>query len=297
MGDLFSGVIPFVYAARHKSFRRAAEQIGVSPAAVSKAVQRLEDELGVVLLNRTTRRVRLSREGELYLARCEEAMAQMQAGRDLLAEAQRAPVGELSVSLPPVLGPLLVARLPRFTERYPDLRLHLRVSDRISRLVDDGVDVALRMGALDDSTLVARRVLSPRWVTLAAPAYLARHGTPGRPEDLAEHACIRFRAPWGREVAWSFRGERGAEPIALAAAGPIDIDSGPLLLDAAAAGLGICQVLDFMAAAQLESGRLVEILGAYASPGPAIHALCLPAQRSAPRVRALMDFLARLAAR
>jgi LysR family transcriptional regulator for bpeEF and oprC len=289
MRDPFAGIVAFVQTARDRSFRRAAERLGVTPAAVSKAIQRLEEDLGVQLFHRTTRRVSLSPEGEIFLARCQEAVAQVRAGRELIAMAQRDPAGELTVSLPFILGRMLVARLPRFLGRYPALKLHLRLSDRLSRLVEEGVDVAIRMGELDDSALVARRLMHTRWVTVASPTYLARHGTPARPRDLAGHNCIKFRSPRGTEVEWSFADTRGHGKVKTS--GNLDLDQGELLLEAAASGLGICQALHFMVEDYVRAGKLVEILREHAAPGPSIHALCLPGQRSSPRVRAFIDFL------
>lgn len=289
MRDPFAGVLAFVQTARDRSFRRAAEHLGVTPAAISKAIQRLEEELGVQLFHRTTRRVSLSPEGELFLGRCQEAVAQVHAGRELIAMARRDPAGELTVSLPFILGRVLVARLPRFLGRYPALALHLRLSDRLSRLVDDGVDVAIRMGELDDSSLVARRLMDTRWVTVASPAYLARHGTPTRTRELAGHNCIKFRSPRGTAVEWSFADTRADDRVKTS--GNLDLDQGELLLEAAASGLGICQALHFMVESYVRAGTLVEILPEHATPGPTIHALCLPGQRSSPRVRVFIDFL------
>ena len=295
MKDLFAGIVPFVYTAQERSFRRAAERLGITPAAVSKAIHRLEDEIGVQLLNRTTRRVGLSPEGELFLARCQEAMAQVRAGRERLSMAQRDPQGELWVSLPFILGRVMVARLPRFLGRYPALKVHLHLTDRYSRLVDENIDVAIRVGESDDSTLVGRSLMQTRWVTVAAPAYLARHGTPRRPRDLERHNCVKFRSPRGVEVEWTFAadGAAGASPEAarIKTAGNLDMDQGELLLEAAAAGVGICQALDFMVEDAIRAGRLVEVLHDFAAEGPRIHALCLPGQRTSPRIRAFLDFL------
>lgn len=287
MNDLFAGILPFVEAARARSLRRAADKLGVSPAAVSKAIRRLEDDLGVQLLNRTTRRVNLSPEGALFLARCEEAIAQLRAGRQQLEMSRHDPAGELTVSASFILGPLLVARLPRFLGRYPKLELHLRLSDQYSELIDEGVDVALRVGELEDSALVSRRLLESRWVTVAAPAYLARAGTPAQPEALLAHNCLRFRSPRGQLVDWRFAGGRG-----LAVAGNLTLDQGELLLQAAAQGAGVFQALDFMVGEYLRDGRLVEVLAEYACPGPPVQAVYLQGQRASPRVRALVDFLA-----
>lgn len=291
VSDPFDGLLPFVHTARARSFRVAAEQLGVTPAAVSKAVKRLEASLGVTLLHRTTRTVSLSEDGARYLAHCEHALAHVQAARDELEAARSVPSGELTVTLSHVLGPFLVARLPRLRARYPALRLDLRLTDRRSRLVDDRIDVALRVGPLTDSALVARKLLSPRWTTVAAPDYLARHGTPDDPEALAGHACLRFRGPRGKTIAWTFAGEDG-RLRSVAVPGTLDLDQGPLLVDAATAALGIAQVFDFMAREPLRQGRLVAVLEDFAAPGPEVFALVLPARRRAPKVRAFLDFAA-----
>lgn len=291
MADLFDGIVPFVHAARARNFRVAAEQLGVTPAAISKAIKRLEAELGATLLHRTTRTVSLSAEGARFLARCEDAIAHVQAGRDQLAAAQTVPRGELTVSLSYVLGPTLMARLPRFVARYPELVLDLRVTDRRVRLVEDRVDVALRVGTLPDSSMVARKLLQPRWVTVAAPGYLARQGTPTTPEALREHACLRFRSPRGKAVPWTFLDAPGGTPCTLEVPGRVDVDQGELIVTAAEAGVGVAQVFDFMAAEPLREGRLVEVLRERAAPGPPVHALVLRGQQGTPKVRAFLDFV------
>lgn len=291
MLHLFDGIVPFVYAARARSFRAAADQLGVTPAAVSKAVKRLEAQLGAQLLHRTTRRVNLSEEGAQFLARCEDAIAHVQAGRDGVAAALRAPRGDLVVSLSYVLGRPLVDALPRFLARYPALRVELRLTDRRSRLVDERIDVALRVGPLSDSTLVARRVLEPRWVTVAAPDYLARQGTPTAPQQLVEHDCIRFRSPRGKAVPWTFLDDPAGQPRSFDVPGRVDLDQGELIVAAAAAGAGVAQVFDFMAAPLLRDGRLLEVLGDRAAPGPPVSALVLAGRRRAPKVRAFLDFV------
>ena len=291
MTDLFDGLVHFVHAAEERSFRRAAERLGVTPAAVSKAVLRLEEKIGARLLERTTRQVRLTDEGALYLARCREAIAQVEAGRDAIGRAQRVPRGPLTVSLPFVLGRALVRRLPRFTALYPGVELHLRLGDRRIRLVEEEVDVAIRVGDVQDESLVARRLMSTRWVTVGAPAYLARHVAPQHPGELAAHACLRFRLPRGKAVPWHFAGPAGA-PLAVDVRGPMETDQGELLVEGALAGLGLAQVFDFMLTDHLRSGRLLEVLADHAAAGPAIHAVYLPSQRSNRKIRAFVDFLA-----
>ncbi len=288
--DLFAGVMPFIHTAEEHSFGRAAARLGVSTAAVSKAIARLEASLGVALLERSSRRVSLTAAGELYLARCREAVEQLRAGRELVATAHRAVEGVLRVSISPVFGTLLVGELTRLAARHPQLSFELRVTDERSRLLEDDVDVAVRMGPLESSALVARALRTPRWVTAAAPSYLARRGVPRRPEDLREHAGLVFLGPRGKPQPWSFRQPGGARlsdtPPAL-----LRLDKGDLLVDAAMAGLGVCQVLDFMTSAPLADGRLVEVLAEYATDGPVVHALCLPRRHRTAKVRAFLALL------
>jgi DNA-binding transcriptional LysR family regulator len=289
--SLFDGLLPFYYVAEMRSFRRAAERLSVSPAAVSKAVSKLEEELGVRLLHRTTRRVALSDEGELFFARVKEAVTQVRAGRELVAGAQRAPRGELVVSAPFVLGRYLAARLPAFCRRYPTVRVLLRFSDRLSRLVDERVDVALRVGDVGAPTLVARSLMAPRWCTAASPAYLARRHRPEHPGELARHDCLRFRSTRGKPVDWQFLDAPSGTPRTWPVQGPVEVDQGELLVELAAQGVGIVQAFDFMLADDLAAGRLVEVLGEYAVSGPTIHAVFLPEKRRNPKVRAFVDYL------
>ena len=289
--DLFTGVLPFLHVAEERSFRKAAERLGVTVAAVSKAVRRLEEELGARLLERTSRQVALTSEGAAFLERAREAVAQMRAARETVAQAHRAPRGPLTVSLPFILGPVLLPRLARLQARHPQLTLHVRMSDRLSRLVEEQVDVAIRLGGLEDSSLVARRLLHTRWMTLAAPTYLARHGTPENPTDLERHACLKFVDPKGLTREWRFRQTPGGAEAVVRTRAAIDVDHGPALLDLAAAGAGLCQVLDFMSDARMRDGTLVEVLAEHAAEGPQVHALCLPGRQSVPRVRALLQLL------
>lgn len=292
MSDPFQGVQAFAAVAEARSFKAAAERLGVTSAAVSKAVARLEQELGVRLLDRTTRRVEPTAEGALYLEHCREALAQIRVGRERVEQARSVAEGELCVALPFILGPWLVARLPSFCARYPALQLRLRLGDRFSRLVDEHIDVAVRVGKLADSTDIARKLGDTRWLTVASPAYLARRGTPRRPEDLDDHDCLVFQSPQGLEVGWQFlerpraRASRRFEPPAR-----VVLDQGELFVDAALAGLGVAQVLACMIDDELATGRLVEVLGEHACDGPPIHALCKPGQQGVAKVRAALDFL------
>ncbi|MCY1023330.1 LysR family transcriptional regulator [Pyxidicoccus sp. MSG2] len=289
--DLFAGILPFLHVAEERSFRKAAERLGVTTAAVSKAVRKLEEDVGARLLERTSRQVALTPEGAEFLERAREAVAQVRAARETVARAQQAPRGPLTVTLTHILAPVVLPRLARLQARYPQLTLHVRLDDRFSRMVDEHIDVAIRVGGLEDSSLVARRLLSTRWVTLVAPAHLARHGTPTHPEDLARHPCLKFVDPRGLAREWVFRRAPGGPPEVVRTHLAMDVNHGPALLDLAAAGAGLCQVLDFMLDERARDGRLVEVLAEHSAEGPPVHALCLPGRQSVPRVQALLHLL------
>jgi LysR family transcriptional regulator for bpeEF and oprC len=290
--DLFSGVVPFFHVAERLSFRRAAEQLGISTAAVSKALTRLEERLGVKLLSRTSRAVALTPEGRLFHDRAREAVASVRAGHDQLARSRAQPRGDVRVSASFILGPILVEALPALSARYPDLVVHLELADRVRGVLAEDLDVALRVGARTASTLVSRVLHRPRWVTVASPAFLARHAPPARPADLARHNCLRFVDPRGRPVPWWFVEAPGEAPAAREVTGNLLLDQGDLLVAAACASAGVAQLLDFMVAGHVREGRLVEVLGAFAAPGPPIHAVTAPERSRGANVRAIIDFAA-----
>jgi DNA-binding transcriptional LysR family regulator len=285
--DLFRGVVPFVAVAEAQSFRGAATRLGVSVAAVSKAVKALEAELGFSLVARTTRAVKLTRQGELFFERSRVAVAAMQGARDAVDGTRRAPRGQLIVSAPFVVAPLLTPILPLLRARYPELRFTLRVSDALARLGDDEVDLALRVGVLADSTLVARKLCPTRIVSAATPAYLARRGTPQALEDLDRHDCLVLVAPNGKPRPWVFEAGPRDVPATLL------VDHGPSLVDAALTGLGICQAFDFMVQPLVAAGALVEVLPEHAANGPNIYAVCTAAKKANANVRVAIDALAK----
>jgi LysR family transcriptional regulator, regulator for bpeEF and oprC len=287
--DPFRGVPVFLRVAEELSFRSAAARLGITPAAVSRTIQRLEKRLGVRLFERTTRTVRLTSEGVRYAARCREAVAQLAIGSAELQASRSTPRGTLVVSASPILAGLVVQRLARFTQRHPLVRTDLRLTDRLVRFAEDDVEVALRVGGASDASLVAHRLASTRWVTIASPSYLARRGTPRDVAALDHHDCLRFVPPRGTARAWTFHDADGTT-VTRAVASTLDVDHGDLLVAAALAEAGIAQVLDFMVEGHLRARRLVEVLPNLAAPGPPIHAVHPP--RPLPRVRAFVQLLA-----
>lgn len=295
--DLFDGILPFVHVAEERSFRRAAARLGVTTAAISKAIQRLEAEVGVTLLVRTSRSVTVTPEGEAFLGHCREAVRAVGAARELAKDARQRPRGEVHLTMSPVLAAPVVRELPRLAERHPGLTFRITISDRLLRVVDEGVDVAVRLGAPEDSSLVGRLLRQPRWTTVAAPRYLARAGTPTTPEELGQHACLRFVGPNGKPRGFWLVDHATGLARAHAVEGPLLVDHGERLLDAAIAGMGVCQVLDLMADEHLRAGRLVEILARHAAPGPEIHALYARERSRSPNVRVTVAFLAEILGR
>ncbi|MFT3838080.1 MAG: LysR family transcriptional regulator [Myxococcaceae bacterium] len=289
--ELFSGVMPFFQVAEERSFRKAAQRLGVTSAAVSKAVLKLEESLGVKLLVRTSRTVALTPEGATFAARCREAISSVQAGRELILEAQRQPTGEVAITVPFILGRIVTRDLHLLGARYPRLTFRVSTTDRLVRLPEEKVDVALRIGPLEDSTMIARHLRGSRWVTVAAPSYVAQRGAPAQPGELEKHECLQFVSPDGRPRDWTFLDRHARHVLTTRVKGRLLIDQGEHLLDAAAAGFGICQVLDFMVGEQLAQGRLVEVLPEWAANGPPIHALTSPERSRAPAVKAVVGHL------
>ncbi len=281
--DLFRGVVPFVTVAEELSFRRAAIRLGVSPAAVSKAVQTLEASVGVRLLARTPRSVALTREGEAFFDRARAAVAALRGAHDAIEPSRRAPQGELVVSLPFVLTELVATGLSLLHVRFPRLTFQVLVSDALSRLAEEKVDVAVRVGRLTSSSLVARTLRRTSLLTLAAPSYLARRGRPESRDQLATHDCLSVVAPTGKPYPWLFdSGPYTPRPL-------LTVNHGPMLRDLLLAGLGLGQLFDFMAAPLVREGRLEHVLAHEPSTGPEVHAVCAPGHRVTPRVRAAFE--------
>jgi DNA-binding transcriptional LysR family regulator len=294
--DLFTGVVPFVATADVRSFRGAAKQLGVTPSAVSKAISRLESELGVKLLSRTSRSVTLTPEGDAFLRRCRDAVEQVRAAREGATQALRAPRGLLRISLPLPLGDLVVMpALPRLLARHPGLSIEAVMTDRFVRLLEENVDVAVRIGAVKDGQAVVRHLRPARSVTVAAPAYLARHGTPTRPEELATHNCLKFLSANGTPLEWTF--SSGSSKVTVPTRGNLVADYGEALVKAAVAGLGVVQALDLMVAPRLASGELVEIVRGYEPPDLPVSALSAPGRHKSPKIRAFVDFMVELIGR
>lgn len=252
--------VAFAATAKHRNFAAAAREQGLAPSTLAKAVARLESALGVKLFHRTTRLVTLTPDGERLFERCQRVLAELE---DLHTEAsgtRASPAGTLRVEMPVFYGKRYVMPLLcELAQRHPGLRLDLRLSDMHADLVRNGIDLAVRIGRLQDSTLIARRVDQQALVLCASPHYLARHGTPRRIEDLASHAAIVFRLPTsGRDRPWQFR-QRGAA-VELNPQTQMRVNETEGLVEAIRLGMGLCQIPDLLVADELARGELVEVL-------------------------------------
>jgi len=288
-------LLAFSETAKRGGFAAAARELGTAPSTVAKAVARLEASLGLRLFQRTTRQVNLTSDGERLFQRCQRVLAELDALQSEASGARAAPSGTLRINVPIMFGrKFMLPLLARLVHQHPGLQLEVQSSDAYVDLVRDGVDVAIRMGELQDSTLVARRFATQQLVLLASPDYLRRHGTPRALEDLAGHRHILFRLPSdGRDRAQQFRVE--GRPVAMHPASGARFNDGETMVQAALLGLGLAQVPDNMAAEELADGRLVELLAPYRPPAMPIQAV-MPANRFVPaRVRALLEALDGLA--
>jgi DNA-binding transcriptional LysR family regulator len=280
----------FVRVAERGSFAAAAADLGLTPSALSKLVTRIEDRLGVRLLARTTRKLALTAEGELFVARSREILASIEAAEAEVTAASERPRGHLRISVGTAIAKqILGPALPVFLDRYADITVELHVSDRQVDLVAEQIDVAIRSGALGDSTLVARKVGEATRVICASPRYLEKHGTPQVPADLLQHNCLTLPGPaWSQ---WPFHTHEGINRLAVS--GTFTSDNADLLLDVALAGLGIARLADFMVARATRDGALVRLLvDSHVPESFPIHALTVPGRHRAPRIRAFVDFLA-----
>lgn len=288
--DRLTGIEVFLQVAGAGSFSAAARQLGLSRSAVSKHVQALEQHLGARLLNRTTRRLSLTDVGASFYERAREILAELEEAEQAVTSLQAQPRGLLKVNAPLSFGILHLAPLvPEFLARYPDIEIDLSYNDRFVDLVNEGFDVAVRIGQLRDSSLLARRIAPVRILPCASPTYLAAHGTPRTPAELAGHNCLVYSyQPYAHE--WRFTDAAGALHK-VHVGGNLRANNGETLLSAAVQGLGIVLSPDFIAARALRAGEVVALLPEYTAPAVAVHAV-YPYTRTPPaKLRAFVDFL------
>ena len=242
------------------SFSRAADRLDMSRAAVTAHVAALENRLGLRLLNRTTRKLALTDDGAAYLDHVRRVLADVEETEGVLTAGRSLPRGVLRIDLPVSIGrQFVVPALPRFAAQYPELKVIAILDDRRTDLIETGIDAAVRMGPLEDSSLVARRVYEAGFVACASPDYLALHGAPHTPAELARHNCLGlYSVSQGQVLDWAF--EKDGERVSFTPGGALSISNGEALLDAAVAGAGVVMMLDMMASRSIASGALRALL-------------------------------------
>jgi len=275
------------------SLTASAARLHISPAAASAALKKLEARLGARLFERSTRSMRITAEGELFTGYARRALDLLSEGQAQLSEGGAQLLGTVRLAAPSDLTRrVLLDWLDDFLHAHPGVELQLAVSDSLADVVRDQVDVALRYGELDDSRLVARRLLSTRRVLCAAPAYLARHGAPQRPSELSQHECLSFMVRGRRLLQWPFTRSDGREQLTVRVHGRRSVDDAEIAHRWALAGHGLICKSEVDLHADLASGALVRVLPDWQGITMPLHAV-LPSNRFVPaRVRALIDALA-----
>ncbi|MCG8443477.1 MAG: LysR family transcriptional regulator [Caulobacterales bacterium] len=292
--DRFAALSAFVAVVEQGGFAPAARRMGLATSSLTRQVNALEEHLGALLVNRSTRAVTLTDAGARYLEDARRILGELEEADRGVSEAEGPPSGVLRASLPVAFARLHVApAIPAFLRRYPDVELDMLTTDAMVNLVEDRIDVAIRLGALESSSLIARTLAAHRRVVCASPDYLGERGRPAAPADLANHNCLAFDYATGG-ASWHF--SRGKTVETVRVRGNLKASGSELLQEAALGGAGIILMPTWLVGPDIAAGRLVQILPGWeanpsASPG-AISAVYSPNRRGAKKVRAFVDHLA-----
>ncbi|HVW53813.1 MAG TPA: LysR family transcriptional regulator [Trinickia sp.] len=283
------GVEVFLSVARHRSFRRAAAELGMTPSAVSQAVRVLEARIGAVLFIRTTRSVGLTEAGERFLSQAKPAFEELLAASELARGLGQRPSGLLRLSVPRAAVPILLEPLiATFCQAYPEIEVEIAVSKELTDLAAEGFDAGIRLGQFVEPDMVAIPLTPPfRLIVVGSPAYFAERPRPERIDDLRGHACVRWRRSSGALALWSFNDNE--QPIEIAVAGPLIASDFSTMLGAAIEGVGLAQVPEPIAAEALAADKLVHVLEPFAPMTPGVF-LYYPSRRQMmPKLRAFID--------
>lgn len=287
------GVEAFLSVARHRSFRRAAAELGVTPSAISQAVRALEARIGAALFIRTTRSVGLTQAGEQFLSRAKPAFEELVAAGEVARELGKGPTGLLRLSVPRAVMPILLEPLiASFCKAYPEVEVEIAASEKLVDLAAEGFDAGIRLGQFVDADMVAVPLTPPfRLIAVGSPAYFAGRSRPIRLDDLREHACLRWRRSNGAIAPWSFNDNGNAMEIAVS--GPLIAHDFATLLGAVFEGLGLAQLPEPMATDGLKAGTLERVLEPFAPVMPGVF-LYYPSRRQIlPKLRAFIDHVKR----
>lgn len=289
--ERLTGLIAFARAGSLGSYTAAARSLSVSPSAISKSVQRLERHFGFALFTRTTRSLSFTPEGRDLHERVLQLLRSAEEIEQVAKSARSEPAGTLRIATSLPIGLHLIApAVTEFRRRYPNVLIDLRLSDHIIGLVEEGIDLAIRIGDLADSSLLSRRLLPYTLSCYASPQYLARRGTPSHPDELVEHETVNLRyQSTGQVFRWPFR--VGDKEIEIVPSSSVIVDASEVVIAAVAAGAGIGMATSFMAASWVKRGELVPILADFAVDRHNITALWPESRRSNPAVRAFLEML------
>lgn len=290
--DRLTAMEAFVRVAETRSFSEAARRLNASKSVVSRQVAALEATLGARLFHRTTRSLTLTEAGQGFYEKAARILADIDEATASVSQLQAAPRGRLRVNAPTSFGiHHLMSAIPAFLARHPEVEIDMTLNDRFVDLVDEGFDMAVRIGRLADSSLVARRLAPVQRVVCASPAYLAARGVPMTPDDLPAHSCLCY-SYMALSDEWRFiTAEGGPWPVEVR--GPLRTNNGDALREAVLQGVGLGYLPTFIIGEDLQAGRVVAVLADYVPPeGAAVHAVYPHARHLSPKVRAFVDFLA-----
>jgi|SRR5690348_8026894 DNA-binding transcriptional LysR family regulator len=287
------GIEAFLSVARHRSFRKAAAELGVTPSAMSQAVRALEARVGTVLFMRTTRSVGLTEAGERFLSRAKPAFEELVAASEVARDLGQRPAGLLRLTVPPAVVPILLEPLlASFCQAYPDVEVELAASPELLDLAAGGFDAGIRLGQFVAMDMVAVR-LTPSFplAIVGSPEYLRRKGRPERIDDLRQHACIRIRRSNGAIAPWSFVDDN--KPIEAVVAGSLIVHDFSAMLGAAIEGAGLAQVPEPITAGPVQAGKLVRVLEPFEPMAPGMFLYYPGRHQVTPKLRAFIDHLKR----
>jgi DNA-binding transcriptional LysR family regulator len=280
----------FVHAVEEGSFSAAARTMRLSPSAVSKYISRLEDRLGARLLMRTTRQLSLTEEGRAFYERARTILNEIEEAEEVVTQLYAAPRGTLRINASVAFTKMQVVPLiPEFLARYPDVRIELTLDDKFTDLVNDGYDLAIRLSALEDSSLIARKYAVNRRMIVASPEYLEKNGIPRKPQDLENHNCLHLSS---RESFNDWHFETPDGHVAFRAQGSFSANDGDVLHEAVLAGLGMARLAEYLVHEDIRAGRLTPVLTEYVHDQAWISAVYPHKRHLSPKVRAFVDFLA-----
>jgi LysR family transcriptional regulator for bpeEF and oprC len=286
-----NALLVFVKVAETRSFTLAAQRLGLTSSAISKSIARLEQELGVKLLTRSTRLVSLTGEGASFFDRCKQILTEIEDAETAVTATTATPKGRLRLQMPVGFGRrVIVPRMWEFTQRFPELSVDIELSDRLVDLTYEAVDAVVHIGTVTDDRVVSHRLCNLSFAAYASPEYLAKNGTPQSPDELDQHQCLAYLLPLtGDHREWRFT--KNGQDHSRVVSGALNINNAESLIEAAVAGAGIVMVSDFIAGNAMRSGKIQRILSDYVVAGPEVSVLHLPRSTLAAKVRVLVDYL------